>query len=65
MFSSTRIPYFLSYDNYLTTQGYPTTFFVDKTGKVIGKLQIGTPADEGKIADAYLELINDALSSVK
>lgn len=46
-------------------KGYPTTFFVDKTGKVIGKLQIGTPADEGKIADAYLELINDALSSVK
>ncbi|MBE6051389.1 MAG: TlpA family protein disulfide reductase [Clostridium sp.] len=46
-------------------KGYPTTFFVDKTGKVIGKLQIGTPAEEGKITDAYLELLKDALSSVK
>ena len=44
-------------------KGYPTTFFVDKDGKVIGKLQIGTPASEGEITQAYKDLIEDALSS--
>lgn len=43
--------------------GYPTTFFVDKNGKVIGELQIGTPADEGEIKEAYLELIQKILDN--
>ena len=45
--------------------GYPTTFFVDKDGKVVGELQIGTPASEGEIKEAYLELIQSALESNK
>lgn len=45
-------------------KGFPTTFFVDKNGKVIGKLQIGTPAEEGKNKDAYLKLIEEAKKDV-
>ena len=45
--------------------GYPTTFFVDKNGKVVGKLQIGTPSDDGKNKEAYLELLKNAVDSVK
>lgn len=43
--------------------GYPTTFFVDKNGKVIGQLQIGTPTDGGDNKEAYRALIDDALGN--
>ena len=49
-------------DNVLEyVKGYPTTFFVDKNGKVIGKLQIGTPTDGGDNAAAYKELLEEVL----
>lgn len=44
--------------------GYPTTFFVDRTGKVIGSVKIGAPS-EASISDAYLELINKAYEDIK
>lgn len=49
-------------DNVLEyVKGYPTTFFVDKNGKVIGKLQIGTPTDGGDNAAAYKQLLEEVL----
>lgn len=45
--------------------GYPTTFFVNSKGKVIGKLQIGTPAEEGKIKDAYMEILKEVMEGKK
>lgn len=42
---------------------FPTTFFVDKNGKVIGKLQVGAPGNEGEIKDGYRALIDAALES--
>ena len=43
--------------------GYPTTFFVDKDGKVIGQLQVGTPTSGGDNKAAYRALIDDALGN--
>ena len=43
--------------------GYPTTFFVDRNGKVIGKLQVGAPGSEGEIKDAYRALMDEALGN--
>jgi thiol-disulfide isomerase/thioredoxin len=45
----------------------PTTVFVDKDGNIVGKAQIGAPAQvgKGKLVDAYLDLINDRLQSVE
>lgn len=45
-------------------KGFPTTVFVDSTGKLVGKTQVGAPAAEGKIAQAYLSLINENLDLV-
>jgi len=47
--------------------GVPTTVFVDSSGKVIGDFQLGAPdvAGEGKLAGAYLELINDRLQQLE
>ena len=48
-------------DPYLS--GYPTTFFVDSRGNIVGELLIGTPAsDEDEICEAYAELIEKALN---
>ena len=45
--------------------GFPTTFFVDRNGKLIGSLEIGAPTGESSIAEAYLQLINKAYEDVK
>ncbi len=45
--------------------GFPTTFFVDKTGKVVGSLEIGAPTGNSSLSDAYLELIKKAYEEVK
>ena len=46
--------------------GYPTTFFVDKTGKVVGDIMENVPSDkEDEIIDAYLKKINIALKEVE
>ena len=50
--------------DYIT--GYPTTFFVDKKGKVVGHLQVGTPSEDGKDNEkGYRQLIDQALKEVK
>ena len=50
--------------DYIT--GYPTTFFVDKKGKVVGHLQVGTPSEDGKDNEkGYQQLIDQALKEVK
>lgn len=45
--------------------GFPTTFFVDKNGHVIGSLEIGAPTSDGSLAEAYLELIKKAASEIE
>lgn len=45
--------------------GFPTTFFVNKSGKIIGSLEIGAPTGAESISKAYLELINKAYEDVK
>ena len=45
--------------------GFPTTFFVDKTGKVVGSLEIGAPTGNSSLSEAYLELIKKAYEEVK
>lgn len=42
----------------------PTTIFVDSNGNIVGDSQVGAPAAEGEIADAYLELINERLALI-
>lgn len=50
--------------DYIT--GYPTTFFVNKDGKVIGHLQVGTPSDDGKDnIKGYQDLIDQAVKEAK
>lgn len=45
---------------------FPTTVFVDKNGKVIGQAQLGAPSsDEARIAELYLEIIEDRIAKVK
>jgi len=46
-------------------QGFPTTVFVDSSGTIVGQMQVGAPsAQENKIADAYLSLIEDRLNQL-
>lgn len=44
--------------------GLPTTVFVDSNGNIVGENQIGAPGDSGKIADAYMKIINERLESI-
>lgn len=43
--------------------GYPTTYFVDKNGNVVGQI-VGTPGDNESLKDGYKKLINDALEKI-
>ncbi len=46
--------------------GYPTTFFVDSEGHVVGELQIGAPStDNDEALTLYTELLNSVLESVQ
>jgi len=45
--------------------GFPTTFFVDKTGKVVGSLEIGAPTGNSSLSEAYLELIKKAYEEIE
>ena len=45
-------------------RGFPTTVFIDKDGKLVGKAISGAPAKGDDIAPAYLEAINNALSEI-
>lgn len=44
--------------------GYPTTFFVDSEGRMIGEEIVGVPGMDGSIADAYLSDIEALLENV-
>ncbi len=46
-------------------QGYPTTFFVNSKGEIVGRTQVGAPATtlEG-VKSAYLDLMNKAFESI-
>lgn len=44
--------------------GYPSTFFVDKDGHLVGEVQTGAPA-AANVAEAYMELISQALEQMK
>ena len=47
-------------------QGFPTTFFVNSKGEVIGKTQVGAPATTiDGVKSAYTDLINKALEEIK
>ncbi|AOT72439.1 TlpA family protein disulfide reductase [Geosporobacter ferrireducens] len=45
-------------------QAFPTTIFVDSEGNIVGDPQMGAPSADGKVADAYLKLINERLRMV-
>ncbi|MGL5255648.1 MAG: TlpA family protein disulfide reductase [Proteocatella sp.] len=45
--------------------GLPSTFFVDSKGNIIGEPQVGTPAEKGKIGDAYMKLIEEKLAAIE
>lgn len=43
--------------------GFPTTFFVDSEGNMVGAAQVGVPS-LNNAAEAYMTLINDRLASL-
>ncbi|MDR3119884.1 MAG: TlpA family protein disulfide reductase [Clostridiales bacterium] len=41
---------------------FPSTFFVDSKGNVVGKMQLGAPSSGGDVAEGYLKIIQERLN---
>ena len=52
-------------DNFLRNiSSIPYTIFVNSKGEIVGKAQVGAPAPEGQIKDAYKDIIMERLESL-